>query len=55
MVLRTMMWAEPVRGAKPEKFKEDLLAAGHTVIKAFTLMEIEVACKVSTLPLHWLC
>lgn len=45
MVLRTMVWAEPVRGAKPEKYKEDLVAAGHTAIKAFSLIEIEIACK----------
>lgn len=41
------MWAEPVRGAKPDKYREDLIAAGHSCIKAFTLIEIEIACKVS--------
>lgn len=47
MVLRHMMWAAPMQGmvAKPEKWKEDLLAAGQTVIRAFTLMEVEIACK----------
>jgi hypothetical protein len=46
MVLRMMFWAEPMRGGKVEKFKEDLIAAGHTSIKAFTLMEVELTCKV---------
>ncbi len=46
MILRTMLWAEPMRGQKTDKFKEDLIAAGHAVIKAFTLMEIELTCKV---------
>lgn len=54
MVLRTMMWAEPVRGAKPEKYKEDLIAAGHTVIKAFSLIEIEIACKVGHILIFFL-
>ena len=46
MVIRTSLWAEPVRGAKPEEYKEKLVAAGYTVIPAFSLMEVEIACKV---------
>jgi hypothetical protein len=49
MVIRSMCWAEPMRGGKVEKYKEDLIAAGHTVIKAFTLLEIEIVCKVLAL------
>ena len=48
MVLRMMFWAEPMRGGKVDKFKEDLIAAGYTSIKAFTLMEVELTCKVLT-------
>ena len=46
MALRASMWAEPVRNALPEKWKTELVASGCTMIKAFTLLEVEIACKV---------
>lgn len=54
MVIRTSLWAEPVRGAKPEEYKEKLVAAGYTVIPAFSLMEVEIACKVRVHTLRFL-
>ncbi len=47
MVIRTMFWADSARGGKPsDKGKGIQCTADCNVIKAFTLMEVELVCKV---------
>lgn len=51
MVIRTMFWADSARGGKPsDKGKGIQCTAECDVIKAFTLMEIELVCKVCSDP-----
>jgi hypothetical protein len=49
MVLRMMFWADAARGGKADKFREEMCPAGHDIIKAFTLLELELTCKVCIL------
>lgn len=46
MVLRTMFWADAARGGDPKKFKDEMCPAGYDSIKAFSLIELELTCKV---------
>lgn len=46
MVLQTMFWADSARGGDPKKLKEEMCPAGYKEIKAFSVIEIELACKV---------
>ena len=48
MVIRTMFWADSARGGKPSDKGKGIqcTATDCDVIKAFTLMEVELVCKV---------
>lgn len=46
MVIRASFWSDAARGGDPKKFRESLCPAGLDVIPAFTLMEVELVCKV---------
>jgi hypothetical protein len=47
MVIRTMFWADSARGGKPtDKGKGVTCTAECDVIKAFSLIEVELVCKV---------
>ena len=46
MVLRITFWADSARGGDPKKFKAEMCPEGINEIKAFTLMELELTCKV---------
>lgn len=49
MTLRIMFWADSARGGDVKKFKPEMCPAGYNVIKAFTLLELELTCKVHPL------
>jgi hypothetical protein len=52
MVISTMFWADSARGGKPsDKGKGIQCTADCNVIKAFTLMEVELVCKVGVVHL----
>ena len=46
MVVRASFWSDSARGGDPRKFREALCPAGHTRIPAFSLLEVELVCKV---------
>ena len=51
MPLRTMFWADSARGGKldkSDKGKGIVCSADCDVIKAFTIMEAELVCKVKS-------
>ena len=52
MVLRMMFWADAARGGDPKKFKEEMCPAGYDEIKAFSLVEMELVCKVCAFVSH---
>ncbi len=57
MVIRASFWSDSARGGDVRKFREALCPAGHTKIPAFSLLEVELVCKVGALffTLEFLC
>jgi hypothetical protein len=57
MVIRTMFWADSARGGKPSDKGKGIqcTATDCDVIKAFTLMEVELVCKVGNHLFNILC
>ena len=47
MILRASFWADASRGGPDiKKFREKLCPAGHDVIPPFSLLEVELVCRV---------
>lgn len=49
MVIRASFWSDAARGGDPKKFREQLCPAGMDVIPAFSVLEVELMCKVCCL------
>ena len=50
MVIRMMLWPDSARGGKADKFRAEMCPEGYDVIPPFTLLELELTCKVSSAP-----
>ena len=48
MVVRASFWSDSARGGDPRKFRKELCPEGRTKIPAFSLLEVELVCKVKS-------
>ena len=55
MVIRASFWSDAARGGDPRKFRKELSPEGYTIIPAFSLLEVELVCKVSLLHINLHC